>query len=77
MFVSQRDLHSKQNAVSIFNTKGMVFRYDGENGFYCFERKCKKNRSIVRCEGEQGHGYPDIPAQEFAWEFMKNHPRQN
>ena len=53
--------------------------YDGENGFECFERKCSKGRSFVRCVGNQGHTHPlsGSSAAEVAWTFMKNHPRQS
>ena len=55
--------------------------YDGIKGFECFERKCEKGKSIVRCFGEYDHNYPlwnqahHTASAEIAWNFMKNHPR--
>ena len=56
--------------------------YDGQNNFFCFERKCQDHRdnAIVRCFGNWGHEYPLSENQKYvsaevAFKFMMEHPK--
>jgi len=57
--------------------------YDGQNDFYCLERKCpEQGNAIVRCFGNWGHEYPlaedkKYVAAEVAFKFMMDHPKIN
>ena len=57
--------------------------YDGIKGFQCFKKECFQGTEIVRCIAEHYHNYPlwheehHEAAAEIAWNFMKNHPRNN
>ena len=57
-------------------------KLDGKSDFKCFERQCENGKTIVRCNGNFGHGpYKKgfLDAKEVAkmvFEFMLNHPRK-
>ena len=75
-----RNLNEWSHAMKCGNEEAYQTQYDGIDNFQCFQRKCERGTSLVRCNANYGHDYPlrnyeNTAAARIAWDFMKNHPR--